>query len=238
MCPEADARRAFIQMGQSIERADSWFNILLMRIGDDIILVDAGEGGRPKGGLLPQSLSDMGLAPEDVTLIIITHAHGDHVNGLLDDNGAPVFPNATYVITKTELAFWIDNMNAGAADQRPILDAVQASGLRLIDPDETIVEGLTAMPLPGHTPGHIGLTLESEGERLVHLADLVHSPMQFAHPEWSAKFDRDTSQSVPTRIAALTQAANDQTRVFFYHIAYPGLRHVHQAGSGFIRRGD
>ncbi|MDX1992277.1 MAG: MBL fold metallo-hydrolase [bacterium] len=230
---EADCRQGFADMGLSLEEADDYFNILLMKIGDQIVLVDAGEGGRPDGGLMPESLEQAGIAPQAVTMIVITHAHTDHIMGLLSHNGEAVFPNATYVISSPEYAFWQQRIDNGAEALRPLLEMVQTKGLRCIDQTEQILSGLTAVPLTGHTPGQIGLLLESDGARLMHMADLLHSPMQLAHPEWSPKYDLDTSLSVPTRRATLQRAADEGLLTLFYHLSFPGLGHVKPGSVGF-----
>lgn len=230
---EADYRRAYVDIGLSLDEADSSFNILLAKIGEATVLVDTGEGGKPHGGCLLESMRLAGIEPEAITLVVITHAHGDHVLGLLSDDHEPVFPNATYVISKDEWAFWQGRIADGAADQRPIGAMIEAQGLRLIDMDEQITLGLTAVPIPGHTPGQIAVLIESDDEQLIHLADLLHSPMQFAHPEWSPSFDADTSISVPTRRDALRRAADDNLLTLFYHLTFPGLGRVKQAPKGW-----
>lgn len=231
---EADYRQAYVDIGLSLDEADTSFNILMVRIGEEIILVDAGEGGRPKGGHLPASLRLAGIEPDAVTRVVITHADGDHVQGLLSDDNKPVFPNAAYAFSKDEMAFWQRRMENGAGDQRPIVTMMAQKGLRLIDMDEQIMPGLTAVPIPGHTPGQIAVLLESENEKLIHMADLIHSPMQFAHPEWSPTFDVDTRLSVPTRQRALGRAAAEHMLTFHYHLTFPGLGWVKRAEKGFI----
>lgn len=230
---EAEYRKAYADIGLSLDEADTSFNILVAQIGGETVLVDSGEGGKPYGGHLLDSLQRAGIAPEAITLVVLTHSHGDHVLGLLSDSGAPVFPNARYVLSSVELAFWQQRIAGGLAEQQPILDMMQAQGLRLIDMAEAILPGLTAVPLPGHTPGQIGLLLESAGERLLHLADALHTPMQFAHPEWSPTFDADTSVSVPTRRAALQRAASENLLTLFYHLTFPGLGRVKDTPAGF-----
>ncbi len=230
---EAELRQTYADLGLSLDEAASSFNILLARIGEEIVIVDTGEGGRPKGGLLPESLRLAGAEPDDVTLVVITHTHGDHVLGLLSDDQTPVFPNATYVMSKAEMAFWQGRIAGGAADHGPIAARLEARGLRLIDMDEPILPGMTAVPIPGHTPGQIALLLESEDQTLIHMADLLHSPMQFAHPEWSPTFDADTRISVPTRCDALGRAADENLLALFYHLTFPGLGRVKRAAQAF-----
>ncbi|HEX6292056.1 MAG TPA: MBL fold metallo-hydrolase [Herpetosiphonaceae bacterium] len=231
---EAEYRQAYADLGLSLDAAESSLNVLAARIGDETVLVDAGEGSRPNRGYLPASMRLAGIAPESISLVVITHTHGDHVLGLLSNDHTPVFPHATYVMSKAEWAFWQDRIVAGAVDHGPIAAMLEACGLRLIDMDEPILPGLAAVPIPGHTPGQIAVLLESEQEQLMHLADLLHSPMQFAHPEWSASFDVDTSISVPTRRAALARVADAKMLTLFYHLAFPGLGRVRRAATGFI----
>jgi glyoxylase-like metal-dependent hydrolase (beta-lactamase superfamily II) len=230
---EAEYRRAYADMRLSLDTSDSSFNILVAKIGAETVLVDTGEGGRPNGGHLLESMRLAGIAPEAITLVVITHADGDHVQGCLSDDNEPVFPHATYVISKEELAFWQGRIAEGEVDHGPIVTMMEAQGLRVIDMDEQILPGMTAVPLAGHTPGHIAVLVESGNEQLLHLADLIHSPMQFAHPEWSPTFDVDTSSSVPTRRAALGRAADANMLTLFYHLTFPGLGWVKRAEKGF-----
>ena len=231
---EAEYRQAYADLGLSLDAADSSLNILVARIGDETVLVDTGEGGRPNGGWLLESMRLAGLAPEAITLVVLTHAHGDHVLGLLSDDHQPVFPHATYVMSQAEMAAWQARIAGDAAEQRPLVAMMEAQGLRLIAMDERIIPGMTAVPIPGHTPGQIAVLIESDDVQLIHLADLLHSPMQFAHPEWSASFDVDPSLSVPTRRAALGRAADATMLTLFYHLTFPGLGRVKRAETGFI----
>lgn len=230
---EADYERAFADIGLSIEDAQSSLNVLVAKVGGEVVLVDTGEGGKPKGGNLLEGLRAAGIPPETVTRVVLTHSHGDHVLGLLSASGEPMFPNATYIMSKAEMAHWRACIERGDKDERPYAEMIEARGLRLIDMDEPILPGLTAVPTAGHTPGQIGLLFESDGEALIQLADTLHSPMQFAHPEWSPSFDIDTSQSVPTRRRMLERAADENLLVAFYHMPFPGLGRVRRAGQGF-----
>ena len=231
---ETDYRAAFAAVGRTLEDADSSFNLLLIETGDARILVDAGEGGKPNGGGVVESLRLAGMTPDAITHILLTHTHRDHVLGLTTLDGAPVFPNARYVISNQEMAYWRGRVAAGEVDDAAILAMMDAAGVRLIAMDEQIAPGINALPLPGHTPGQIGLRIESEGATLLHLADALHQPFQFAHPEWSPTFDLDTSVSVPTRRAALARAADSDALTLLYHLTFPGLGRVRRAGEGFV----
>ena len=230
---EREYEAAFRALGTSLDAAATSFNILLARVGGATVLIDAGEGGRPGGGQLVAALERAEIAPAEIDLVVLTHADGDHVAGLLDGAGQLAFPNATYVMSAAELRFWQARIAAGTVPPGPLLARLRERGLRHIALDEPILPGLRAVPLTGHTPGHIGVLLEDGPERLLHLADLVHSPIQFAHPEWSPTYDVDTARSVPTRRAALGRAADERLRVLLYHLRFPGLGYVSRDGAGF-----
>lgn len=230
---EADYRRAYADIGLSLDTADTSFNILVARVGDQTVLIDTGEAGRPNGGLLAQSMHEAGIAPDAITLVVITHADGDHVLGTVRDDGTSAFPNASFVISKPEMDHWQHRIDAGSVDHGAALAVMQQQGLRLIEPDEQIIPGVAAVPLIGHTPGQIGVLLASDGAVLIVLSDLLHTPMQFAHPEWSSSFDLDSTRSVPTRRAALGRAADEGMLALFYHLTFPGLGYVERARAGF-----
>jgi len=231
---ESDYRQAYENIGLSLDEADLAFNILILKIGDETILVDAGEAGKPYGGLLPESMKLAGIDPESITLVIITHSHGDHVLGLLTDDNNPVFPRAKYVMSKIEMDYWKTCLDDALPEHRTIVNMLEKKDIRLIEMNEEIVPGVTAIPLAGHTPGQIGLQIESEGEQLFHLADMLHIPIQFAHPEWSSRFDTDTAISVPTRHKILNELANTKSPVLFYHLTFPGIGYVEKTDDRLV----
>lgn len=227
---EAEYRQAFEQMGLRLEEAQSSLNILVVKMGGQTLLVDAGQGGKGRGGDLPAHLQQAGFAPEDITLVIVTHTHIDHIQGLVREDNSPVFPRATYIMAALE-----DQARraTGTPDQIAILEMMAHQGLRLIEMDEVIMPGLHALPIPGHTPGQIALLFESAGDRLLHMADLLHSPMQLRHPEWSPTFDADPELAARSRRAMLARAADENLRVIFYHLPFPGLGYIRRAAAGF-----
>jgi glyoxylase-like metal-dependent hydrolase (beta-lactamase superfamily II) len=218
-------RQAYTDIGLSLDDADNSMNILIAKVGDEVVLVDSGSGeaDKPDGGYLLDSMKLAGIAPEDITLVVLTHADGDHVLGLLSADQQPIFPNATYVITRDEMAFWQGRIDTTRQEQRPIVTMMEAKGLRLIEMDEQILPGLIAIPMAGHKPGHIGLLFTSGEAQLLHLADLLHSPMQFAHLDWAPMFDVDPAMAVQSRYRGLALAAQEKTLTLFYHLTFPGL---------------
>lgn len=227
-------RQAYAQMGLSFDEAESAMNVLIVHSEDSVVLIDSGEGGNPNGGYLLASMQQASISPESITEVILTHSHGDHVQGLLSATGEVIFPNARYVMSYDEMTFWQQRIDSGMVPQhRAILMMMRERGLRLIALDEPILPHLRAMPLVGHTPGQIGVWIESEGETLAHLADSLHSPMQLVNPEWSAYFDVDKRLSVPTRRAILAQVARERCLVLFYHVPFTGLGRVIHTEKGF-----
>lgn len=224
---EADYRQAYADIGLDFDAADSAINILLIQTDDACVLVDTGERGASL-----DSLQAAHVSPDEVTLVIITHTHGDHVNGLLTDDGQPTFPNARYVISQREMQFWKERIAHGL-DNQAMIDLLEKQGVTLIEPDAQILPHIQAVPIPGHTPGQIAVKISTDDGGFIHMADLLHSPMQFAHPEWSARFDDDTAVSVPTRQQALGMAADENLLTMFYHLTFPGLGYVARDGENY-----
>ena len=186
-----------------------------------------------------------GIAAEDIDTVFLTHLHGDHVGGLSDalsGGSSRLLPNAEFVCTEAEWTFTHDAAvyNAlpetfrGNFDAARALVAPYAKDRKMIAMAETeIAPGVTAVPLPGHTPGHAGVLLESDGEQLLIWGDIVHAPgYQFAHPEWSIVFDADPAQAQKVRRAMLDRASADRLMVAGMHLDFPALGHVErQAGT-------
>jgi glyoxylase-like metal-dependent hydrolase (beta-lactamase superfamily II) len=210
-------------------------NILAIRAGDETILVDTGMGA----GDLPGKLASVGIAREGVTLVIITHAHGDHVNGLTQPGSAdPAYPNARYVMHPVEWGRWTSDAFLNAlppadADATRARQSVMRERLVLVEDGAAIIPGVTAMLTPGHTSGHLALWLESDGAALLHIVDAAHHPVQLLHPDWSPKFDANPTEAVASRQRLFALAADRDVPVLAYHFAFPGLGRVRRADQGF-----
>jgi glyoxylase-like metal-dependent hydrolase (beta-lactamase superfamily II) len=214
------------------------FNCLFIDTGAHRVLVDTGSGPdqQENAGFLLGSLELAGIAPESIDTVIITHLHGDHVAGATRDDGSRVYPNARYVFGRQEWREWRDKLDPNATDELSVFASrrllpLEASGhVDLVEPDEEIVPGIRAVAIPGHTAGQMGLLIESDGDRLLCIADAIHHGIQFACPDWYLPFDYSGEQAVATRRRVLSQAARDGARVHAYHLAFPGLGRVREDG--------
>ena len=221
------------------------FNVLLLQIGKENVLVDTGPGGKPKPPFdLVANLALLGLAPADITAVIITHAHFDHIGGLLDAEGRIVFHRAEHFCLPEEIDFWTAekpdfshfrmgekaqaSMIAGA---RRVFEKIQFTR---ISHDTRLPEGITSFLSPGHTPGHMTQKIESRGEALYHIADLAHHyAVQLPHPDWMAASDLDETLAAKTRRTVFTQLAATGSPVFGFHLPFPGVGHIRSRGTGF-----
>jgi glyoxylase-like metal-dependent hydrolase (beta-lactamase superfamily II) len=221
--PVEQMEQAVRESGAPIKRAQ---NILYIRTPEHQLLVDTGEGEDPNP--LLEGLAQVGIQREQIDGVIITHCDVDHIGGITMPDGSLTFPNAHYDIWKTEWDNQIDQAEKSDDPQHiarrnlfPIRDRVS-----LIDQETEIAPGISMLPMPGHKVGHSGLLLESEGERLLHIVDAAHHPMQLAHPDWSVRFDIDPELAAETRKAMFERAAQENLLVMTYHFAFPGLGYI------------
>ncbi len=212
-------------------------NGYVVNTGKNLILLDAGAPGFAAPGLghLSENLAAAGFQPDDIDTLLFTHLHVDHVGALLDTNGQKAFVNANFVCSETEWDFTHDDAIYAASPEafRSFIDlsrqmvAPYAAHRQMFSGEGEILPGITAIPLPGHTPGHTGFALESGGESLLIWGDVIHfSGLQFANPNWGVVFDADIAQAQETRAAMLDRASADQMAVAGMHIDFPGIGYV------------
>lgn len=212
---------------------DFLYNCLLIQTGGETILIDAGQGvldpNRPP--VLQQSLQAAGVQPDQVTMVVLTHGHGDHIGGLVEDDGQLNFPNARYLMTRRDWEHWTGPAMRPISQRRliPVKDRIE-----LIEPNTVLAAGVRTVDAWGHTPGHIAIEVESEGQKLLDMVDAIHHPFQLKNPAWSMGFDFDSVQSATVRRQLLQQAADEQCWVMAYHFPYPGVGKVSAEGDGFV----
>jgi glyoxylase-like metal-dependent hydrolase (beta-lactamase superfamily II) len=208
-----------------------------------LIVIDAGCGTTtPGAGQQLAALRALGVAPADVDVALMTHLHRDHAAGLIDASGLAVFPHAELVVHRDDLDFWGDEATlAGLREsQKPdfaIATAVlhaYADRIRSVESEE-VLPGVTAIPTPGHTPGHTAWLLDSHDERLLIWGDVVHLPViQFARPEAGVVYDIDSPAAAATRRRVLDMAATERLLVAGVHLDFPCFGWVEaRAGGGF-----
>ena len=213
---------------------------LLINTGEHRVLVDTGADRLdPNTGKLVQNLKAVGIVPKDIDTVIITHGHPDHIGGNTDSEGKPAFPDAKYVMWQDEWDFWTSEQAETKLDEhvreillkfaRKNLPPIQGQ-LELVDHETEIVSGIRALAAPGHTPGHMALTISSRGEQLLCVSDAVLHPIHLEQPEWYAAVDFAPEQVVATRRGLLKRAAAEKALVLAFHFPFPGLGHVSQRG--------
>ena len=235
-----------VQLEQTLKhnnmQPDSWtewkspYICLLVNTGDNLVLIDTGANGLdPNTGRLLKNLENEGISPEDIDMVIITHCHPDHIGGNTLDNGDLTFPNARYIMWKDEWDFWTSGQAEEKLDVhlrdmllgvvRKNLPPIQDK-LNLIEKEGEILPGIEAIAAGGHTPGHMALSITSNGDQLLCIADTVLHPIHLEHPEWLAVVDFDPDQVVITRRRILKRAATENALVLAYHFPFPGLGYV------------
>ena len=230
---------AQIEAAQGTGEGENSCNLLLVESGGQRILADVGFGGNgpPGSGGLAGALEAMQLSPSDIDIVYLTHFHGDHIAGLFDADGAEAFPDSRYITVQAEWDEWMAKW-AAADDAQSQASLAQFEALRprlsFVSPGDSIAPGVSVVDLAGHTNGHTGLLIESGGQRLIHLVDLLHQAFQFQQLDWHFIFDSDGDMAVETRRRVLGQCADDGILCLFYHLRFPGLGHVARDGDGFV----
>ena len=224
------------------------FNVLLVRMGSEVVLFDAGCGTLfgQAGGRLAGQFAAAGVKPEQVTAVFLSHAHGDHFGGLFQAGSKePVFKNAVHYVGRTEFDFWTGaNPDVSALRQseegrkgmvegaRGALEALKAKW-HFIAPGEKLIDGLEVIAAPGHTPGHLVFLISSGGEQVLHMVDVAHNhAITFARPGWVLAFDVQPELAEATRRKIFDRAAADRLRLFGAHMPFTALGHVKSLGSG------
>lgn len=202
------------------------FTPTVVKTGSETILFDTGLNAASTTA----ALADAGVAPEDVTHVVITHMHGDHIGGMTTEDGSLTYANAAYLTGQAEYDAWaaMDNETFDAK-VRPFGDQMTFLG-----DGDSVASGVTAVAAFGHTPGHMNYMIESGGRQVLLVADLVaHYVYSFIDPTWELRFDRDKEAASATRKRTLSMLATDKIPMIGYHMPFPSAGFVETRGEGF-----
>jgi glyoxylase-like metal-dependent hydrolase (beta-lactamase superfamily II) len=220
------------------------FTTLVINDGSRLTLIDTGNGdsGAPTSGKWMGNFRAAGFEPGQVDTILISHFHGDHINGLRLRNGNAVFPNAEIMVPAAEWAFWMDDARMSAAPDamKPAFQNVRrvfgpiASNVKQYQSNQEVAPGITAVAAQGHTPGHTVFMVQSGSGRLMALSDTTNHPALFVrNPDWSAVFDMNADEARATRRRLLDMAASERAQVAFYHAPFPATGFITKEGTGY-----
>ncbi|WP_112664475.1 MBL fold metallo-hydrolase [Microvirga flavescens] len=220
------------------------FTTLVLNRNGKLTLIDVGNGdlGAPTSGTWMANFRAAGFDPSQVETIVISHFHGDHINGLRLKDGTVVFPNAEVTVPAAEWAFWMDDarMNQAPESMKGAFQNVRrvfapiTKDVKRFEADKEVAPGLTAIATPGHTPGHTSFLLSSGSGKLLVMSDVTNHPALFVrNPDWSAIFDMDADLARQTRHRMLDLAATERAQVSFYHAPFPATGYIAKEGSKF-----
>ncbi|MCW5681009.1 MAG: MBL fold metallo-hydrolase [Xanthobacteraceae bacterium] len=228
------------------EKLNIPINPTVFKNGKNLVVIDTGERPAAAGGpngQFQKNLAAAGYKLEDVTHVVISHFHGDHMNGLLGADNKPSFPKAQILVPAPEWAYFMNDDNMKKAppgrmegvfkNARRVFDALDRK-VTQYQWGRPVLPGLTAVGTPGHTPGHTSFTLASGRESIFIQSDVTNIPALFlTNPGWHVTFDQDPKQAEATRRKTYDQLAAQKTRVQGFHFPFPALGRIEKTATGY-----
>ncbi|WP_149588672.1 MBL fold metallo-hydrolase [Tabrizicola flagellatus] len=241
--PQEEMQAIVAKYGLPTDQLTPPCNVTLLRDGTNTVLFDVGAGPdfQPSAGKLMEALEALGLTVEDITHVLFTHGHPDHLWGLLDEFDEPVFPNAEHMIGQTEFDYWTNPDTVAAIGEARTTFAVGAARrlgaiaetVRLLADGEEAVPGVIARLTPGHTPGHLAFEIAGPTPAMV-LGDCIgNHHVAFERPEWPSGSDQDPDLAAATRVALFDRLASEGHAIIGYHLPEGGIGRVERAEKGY-----
>ena len=226
------------------------YNPIVLNTGSKLVLVDTGTGeaaykaSKGQTGQLLINLAAAGIDANAIDTVLISHYHGDHINGLLRADGALAFPNAEILVPAKEHAYWLDDgeMNRSPTKRiadnhknvRRVISGEVLKRLRTYEWDKEVLPGVLAVGTPGHTPGHTSHIVTSGSSKVYVQADVTHAPFLFArHPGWHAFYDHEPELAETTRRKVYDMLAAERMTVQGFHYPFPSVAHVEKTATGY-----
>jgi len=244
----AEAKKALTDAYMPEGKLTIMFNPMVVNTGSKLVLIDTGNGAaaheQTKGavGQLNGNLAAAGIDPKAIDIVLISHMHGDHINGLRNADNTPAFPNAEIMVPTAEWAFWMDDANKSKANPynqnyfpnvKKVMTGLE-SKVTKYESGKEIIPGIHAIPTPGHTPGHTSFMIQSGSGKLLVQSDVCNNPAMFMnHTDWVAPFDNDPALTLKTRHKFYDMASAEKVLVAGYHFSFPAVGHVEKAGKNF-----
>lgn len=240
----AQVQAALAEAGLPNDKLSIPFTPFLVDTGTRKVLLDGGNGtfGAPTAGRLLESLTKAGVRPEQIDTILISHFHGDHINGLRGKDGQLTFPNARIYVPAPEWAWWMDDarMNALPENQRGNFQAVRrvfgpiAGSVERFEPGRELLPGIRSLPAFGHTAGHTAFMIESGGQKLLYWGDTTNIAVLFVrNPDWAVMFDADAEAARRVRRQLMEMVVKEDLLLAGYHLGAPGIGRLKPRGNGY-----
>ncbi|HCQ56860.1 MBL fold metallo-hydrolase [uncultured Roseovarius sp.] len=242
--PAADAAPVLAHYGITGDTVEPPCNLTLFQDAERTVLFDAGSGSgfMPSAGKILEALDAIGVSADDITHVLFTHAHPDHLWGVLDDFDDPVFANASYMIGQAEWEYWTDPATVESIGAERASFAVGAARrlaaiedlMEFIDGGQEVLPGILAHDTPGHTPGHMAFEIRQGTEAALVVGDAIgNGHLAFARPDWASGSDQDAETGIATRTQLLDQLATDQMAMVGFHLPGGGLGRVERDGEAY-----
>jgi glyoxylase-like metal-dependent hydrolase (beta-lactamase superfamily II) len=227
------------------EYIDIPFTAFVIIAGGRKMLMDTGfaDNGPPTTGRLMANLNAAGLKAEDIDTVLISHYHGDHINGVRNKAGQLVFPKAKIMVPTVEHAFWMDDarmnsapeaMKAAFQNARRVFSGLSSEQLIQFEPGKEIAPGIKSVAAFGHTPGHTLFTAESKGEKFAYVADLTNIPQLFARsPDWAVQFDMNADAARDMRRKTFEMIVSEKMIAGGFHFPFPAFGKIEKLGNGY-----